>query len=172
MLHYDLEALCHLTKLLNFYIEKGGISYSPPPSANIRYTPPNSPSLNTTCYWRVMSWRVINPCPVEATSKPKVQCCSCSVAKLCLILCDPMECRATGFPVLHCLLKFPQIHVHWVSDVLQPSHPLLPPSPPALNLSQHQGLFQWVSSSHQVVKILALQLQQPSFQWIFRVDSV
>ena len=57
-----------------------------------------------------------------------------------------------GLPGLHCLLEFAQIHVHWVSDAIQPSHVLLVPSPPAFNLSQHQGLYQWVSSSHQMAK--------------------
>ena len=75
-----------------------------------------------------------------------------------------------GFPVLHYLQEFAQTHVYWVSDAIQPSHPLSSPSPPALNLSQHQGLFQWVSSSHQVIKVLELQLPHQSFQWIFRVD--
>ena len=64
--------------------------------------------------------------------------------------------------------EFTQTHVHWVSDAIQPSHPLSPPSPPALNLSQHQGLFWWVGSSHQVAQVLELQHQ--SFQWIFRVE--
>ena len=73
-----------------------------------------------------------------------------------------------GFPVLHYLPKFAQTHVHWVSDAIQPSHPLPSPSPFALNLFQFQGLFQWVSSSHQVAKVLELQCQ--SLQWIFRVD--
>ena len=63
-----------------------------------------------------------------------------------------------------------QIHVHWVGDAVQPSHPLSSPSPPALNLSQHQGLFKWISSSHQVVKVLELQLQHQSFQWTARTD--
>ena len=72
--------------------------------------------------------------------------------------------------VVHYLPEFTQIHVHWVGDVIQPSRPLLSPSPPASNLSQHQGLFQWVNSSHQVAKVLELQLQHQSFQWIFRVD--
>ena len=93
-----------------------------------------------------------------------------SVTKSCLMLCDPMDCSTLGFPVLHYLLKFAQIHVHWVSDAIQPSHPLLSPSPPAFNLSQHQGLFQWVSSLHQVAKVLEFQLQHQSFQWIFRTD--
>ena len=65
---------------------------------------------------------------------------------------NPMDCSPPGFPVLHCPLEFAQIHVHWVGDAIQPSHPLLPPSPPAFSLSQHQGLFQWVDSSHQEAK--------------------
>ena len=97
-------------------------------------------------------------------------CSCCSVAKWCLAFCDPMDCSMPGFPVLYFLLAFAQTHVHWVSNAVQPSHPLLPPSLPALNLSQHQVLFQWVSSLHQVAKVLALQLQRQSFQWIFRVD--
>ena len=97
--------------------------------------------------------------------------CCCSVAKLCLTHCDTMDCSTPGFSVLHYLLEFAQIHVHWVSVTIQPSHhPLLSPSPPALNLSQHVGLFQWVSSSHLVATILELQLPHQSFQWIFRVD--
>ena len=73
-----------------------------------------------------------------------------------------------GFPVHHQLPELAQTLVHWVSDAIQPSHPLSSPSPPAFNLSQHQGLFQRVSSSHQVAKVLELQLQHQSFQWIFR----
>ena len=72
-------------------------------------------------------------------------------------------------PALHHLPEFAQTHVHWVNDAIQPSHPLSSPSP-AFNLSQHQGLFQWVSSSHQVAKVLELQLQHQSFQRIFRTD--
>ena len=94
----------------------------------------------------------------------------CSVTKLCLTLCDPMDCSTPGFPVLHYLLEFTQTHVPGVSNAIQPSHPLSSPSPPALNLSQHQGLFQWVSSSNQVAKVLELQLQCQPFQWILRVD--
>ena len=94
--------------------------------------------------------------------------CCCSVAKLHLALCNPMDWSTPSFLVLHYLPKFAQTHVHWVGDAIQPSHPLSPPSPPALNLSQHQGLFQWVGSPHQVAKVLELQHQ--SFQWIFRVD--
>ena len=93
-----------------------------------------------------------------------------SVTQSCPTICDPMNCSTPGLPVHHQLLEFTQIHVHWVNDAIQPSHPLSSPSPPALNLSQHQGLFQQVSSSHQVAKVLDLQHQ--SFQWIVRVDSL
>ena len=81
----------------------------------------------------------------------------------CPTLCSHMNCSTPGFPVLHCLPEFAQILVYWVDDAIQPSHPLLPPSPIALNLSQNQGFFQWVSSLHQVAKILELQLQHQSF---------
>ena len=72
----------------------------------------------------------------------RVIICCCSVAKLCLTFLNPMDCRTPGFPVLHCLQEFAQIHVHSVGDAMQPSHPLSPPSPPTFSLSQHQGLFQ------------------------------
>ena len=77
-----------------------------------------------------------------------------SVAQSCLTLCDPMKRTTPGLPVHHQLPEFTQTHVHWVSYAFQPSHPLSSPSPPALNLSQRQGLFKWVSSSHQVAKVL------------------
>ena len=82
-----------------------------------------------------------------------------------------MSCSMPVFPVLHYLPELAQTHVHWVGDVIQPSHPLSSPSPPTFNLSQHQSLFQWVSSFHQVTKVLELQFQHQSFPWIFRVDS-
>ena len=94
----------------------------------------------------------------------------CLVTRLCPTLCDPTDCSTPGFPVLHHLLEFAEIHVHWIGDAIQPSHPLSPPSPPTFNLSQHQGLFQWVCSSHQMAKVLEFQLQHQSFQWIFRTD--
>ena len=93
-----------------------------------------------------------------------------SVAQLCPTLCNPMDCSMPSFPVHHQLLELVQTHVHWVGDAIQPSHPLSSPSPPTFNLSQHQGLFQWVSSSHQVAKVLEFQLQHQSFQWIVRSD--
>ena len=92
-----------------------------------------------------------------------------SVAQLCLTLCDPMNC-STPDPVHHQLLEPTQTHVHWVDDAIQPSHPLSFPSPPTFNLSQPQGLFRWVSSSHQVAKVLEFQLQHQSFQWTHRTD--
>ena len=83
----------------------------------------------------------------------------------------PMDCMMPGFPVHHQHLKFTQTHDHRVSDGIQPSHPLSSPYSPALHLSQHQGLFQWVSFSHQVAKVLKSQLQHQSFQWILRLIS-
>ena len=73
-------------------------------------------------------------------------------------LCDPMNRSTPGLPVPHRLLEFTQTHVHWVSDAIQPSHRLSSPSPPALNPSQHQSLFQWVNPSHEVAKGLEFQL--------------
>ena len=93
-----------------------------------------------------------------------------SVTQSCLIIYDPMYCKTPDLPVYHQLPEFTQTHAHWVGDVIQPSHPLSSPSHPAFNLFQHQGLFQWVSSLHQVAKVLELQLQNQSFQWIFRTD--
>ena len=88
----------------------------------------------------------------------------------CVWLCDPMNCSMPGLPVHHQLPESTQTHVHWVSDAIQPSYPLSSLSPPALNLSQHQGLSQWVSSLHQVTKVLEFQLQDQSFQWTPRTD--
>ena len=93
-----------------------------------------------------------------------------SVSQSCLTLCNPMNHNTPGLPVHHQLPESTQTHVHWVGDAIQPSHPLLSPFPPALNLSQHQGLFRWVSSSHQVTKALEFQLQHQSFQWTPRTD--
>ena len=91
-----------------------------------------------------------------------------SVAQSYSTLCHLMDCSMLGFPVQYQLLELAQIHVHWVSDAIQLSHPLPFPFPPAFNLSQ--GLFQSVSSSHQVAKVLELQFQHQSFEWIFRTD--
>ena len=93
-----------------------------------------------------------------------------SVTHLCLTLCDPMNQSMLGLPVYHQLPESTQTHVHWVGDGIQPSYPLSSPSPPALNPSQHQGLFKWVSSLHQVAKVLEFHLQHQSFQWTPRTD--
>ena len=89
--------------------------------------------------------------------------CSVQVAQSCPTLCDPMDCSTPDFPVHYQLQEFKQIHVHWVDDAIQSSHPLLSPSLPTFNLSQHQGLFKWVSSLHQVAKVSEFQLQHQSF---------
>ena len=80
------------------------------------------------------------------------------------MLCDLMNCRTPGLPVPHHLLKFAQVHVHCIGDAIQPSHLLMPSSPSALNLSQHQGLFQWVSCSHQMTKILEPKYQKTTYE--------
>ena len=107
----------------------------------------------------------ISPRPIQFSS---VQ--FSSVTQSCLTLEDPMDCSMPGFPAHHQLPELAQTHVHWAGDAIQPSHPLSSSSPPAFNLSQHQGLFQWVSSSHQAAKVLKFQLQHQSFQWIFRTN--
>ena len=93
--------------------------------------------------------------------------CCCSVPQLCLTLCNPRT-AAHQASLSFTLSEFAHTHVHCVSDAIQPSHPLSPPSPPAFILSQHQCLFWWVSSSHQVAKVSEVQLQHQSLQWIFR----
>ena len=110
-----------------------------------------------------------------AVSQSYLKCCLLgynpqlrSVTQLCPTLCNLMHCSTPGFPVHHQLLKFAQTLVHQVGDAIQPSHPLLSPSPPAFNHSQNQGLVKWVSSLYQVAKLSELQLQHQYFQWIFR----
>ena len=93
-----------------------------------------------------------------------------SVTQSCPTLCDPINCSMPGLPVHHQLPEFTQTHIHWVGDAIQPSHPLSFPSPPAPNPSQHQSLFQWVNSSHEVAKVLEFQLQHQSLQRNPRAD--
>ena len=88
----------------------------------------------------------------SSSSLSTICCCYCSVAQSCPTLCDPTDGSTPGFPVLHYLIELPQTHVHRVDDAIQPPH-LLSPSPPALNLSQHQGLSQWDSSLHEVTTV-------------------
>ena len=91
-----------------------------------------------------------------------------SVTQPCLTLCNHVDGSTPGLLVHHQLPEFTQTRIHWVGNAIQPSHPLLSPSPPAFNLFQHQSLFKWVFSSHQVAKVLEFQLQHQSFQRIFR----
>ena len=93
-----------------------------------------------------------------------------SVTQVCLTLCDTIDCSTPGFLVHHQLAELTQTHVHRVSDAIQPSHPLLSPSPSAFNLLQHQSLFQWVNSLHEVAKVLEFQLLHHSFQRTRRAD--
>ena len=136
--------LLSMKKSINQSAERGALSSGSPCNAHWAEGCPRNQPLYLTC----------------------VYCC----AKSRLTLCDPTNCSMPDFPVLHYLPEFAQILVHWVSDAIQPSRLRSPPSPRALSLSQHQGLFQWVGSLHQVAKVLELQLQHQSFQWIFRVD--
>ena len=107
----------------------------------------------------------LNSCPLSRWHHPTISSSvvpffSClqsfPVAQLCPTLCNPVDCSPPDLPVHHQLPEFTQTHVHWVGDAIQPSHPLSSPSPPDLSLSQHQGLFKWVSSSHQVAKVLGV----------------
>ena len=108
----------------------------------------------SNCWFSLASWYKWSLCE---------SCC-------CVRLCDPMDCSMPGFPVHHQLPELAQNHVYWGGDAIQSFHSLLSPSPPAFNLSQHQGLFYGVSSLHQMAKVLEFQLQHQSFQWIFRID--
>ena len=113
-------------------------------------------NLNWSCSCEVN----ISDCSVQLSS----------VTQSCPTLWHPMTRSTPGLPVHHHLLELTQIHVHRVGDAIQSSHPLLSPFPPAPNPSQHQNLFQWVNSSHEVAKVLEFQLQHQSSQWIFRTD--
>ena len=128
--------------------------------------------INAVSPWWLVS--LINSLQMNLVSF-SVQVQFSSVAQSCPTLCNPMDCSTPGFPVHHQLPEPTQTHVHWVGDVIQPSHPLLSPSPPTFNLSQHQGLFQWVDSLHQVAKVLEFQLHiSPSNEYSglisFRMD--
>ena len=92
------------------------------------------------------------------------------VTQSCPTLCEPMNHSTPGLPVHHQLPEFTQTHVHWISDAIQPSHPRSSLSPPALNPSQHQSLFQWANSLHEVAKVLEFQLQDHSLQRNPRAD--
>ena len=130
------------------------------------------PEYVTPKYVSLTYWFELNPIkkeqkqkkfslPSSFLSKALLFCC-----QSCPTLCDPMNRSTPDLPVHHKIPEFTQTRVHLVGDAIQPSHPLLSPSPPALNLSQHQDLFQWVSSSNEVAKVLGFQLQHQSFQCI------
>ena len=124
-----------------------------------------------TLYFLIPKRRVVHYCSSPlAPAKPVKAFQFSSVTQSCPTLCNSMDCSMPGFPVHHQLLELAQTHVYPFSNAIQPSHLLLSPSPPAISLSQRQGLFQWVSSSHRVAKVLELQLQHQSFQWIVRTD--
>ena len=119
---------------------------------------------------RILHCKEILNCWTTRETPIMEYCCSCSVAQLSPTLCNPMDCSMPGYPVLYHLPELAQTHFHWVGDAIQPSHHLSSPSLPAFNLSQDQGFFQWINYSHQVAKVLELQLQHQSLQWIFRID--
>ena len=129
------------------------IELGPPPLFNLYY------------YWVITIFSIsiiinltlIVKSPVPKYSYIGVSVQFSSVTQSCLTLCDPMNCSMPGLPVHHQLPEFAQTHVHWVGDAIQPSHLLSSPSPTP-NPSQHQGLFQWVNSSHDMAKILEFQL--------------
>ena len=126
-------------------------------------SPPVSP-IPGILQARTLDWVAIS---FSNAWKWKVKVKSLSSVRL---LATPWTASMPGFSVLHHLSELAQTHVHWVTDSIQPSRPQLSHSPPAFNLSQHQGIFQWVSSLHQAAKVLQLQLLHQSFQWIFRID--
>ena len=119
--------------------------------------------------WDDLWWVGGRPCNAKAEwGISSVQFSSVTLS--CPTLCDPVNHSTPGFPVHHKLPEFTQTRVHWVGDAIQPSQSLSSLSPPAPNPSQHQGLFQWVNSSHEVAKVLKFQLQHQSFQWTPRTD--
>ena len=122
---------------------------------------------NNTIY---IDWLIFFSCLGQRLNRCLTSVQFNSVTQSCLTLCDPMNCSTPGLLVHHQLLESTQTHVHRVGDAIQSSHPLSSPSPPALTPSQHQGLFQWVSSSHEVAKVLEFQLQHQSLQWTSRTD--
>ena len=124
----------------------------------------------TATHSSILAWRILWTEEPGRLQPIVLQTVRHSWSYLARMPCDPMDCSTPGLPVLHHLTELAQTHVHWVCDAIQPSHPMSSPSPPAFNLFQHQGLFQWVSSSHQVAKVLELQLQPQSFKWIFGTD--
>ena len=147
--HWNATAFC----FVSWYFQGGSSSY-----------------FLKNFYWSVVTWlcHVTFCCTAKWISYTYVVVVQ-SLSRVPLF--DPTNCSMPGFPVLHYLLQSDQTLVRWVSDAMPPPPPLSPSSPLALNLSQYQGLFQWVSPLCQVAKVLELQLQHSFFQWMFRVDS-
>ena len=124
----------------------------------------SAPSSILALLWQGKQETSVNSAPLYCSVRFS------SVTQSCLTLCDPMNCSTPCLPVHQQLLESTQTHVHCVSDAIQPSHLLSSPSLPAHNPSQHKGLYQWVSSSHQMDQVLEFQLQHQSFQWLPRTD--
>ena len=135
------NTLVKLTFLFSYYLGKASMGY-----VYFIY-------LLKIFYWSMLLYHIVLVSAVQQSESV-----ISSVAQLCPTLCDPMNHSMPGLPVQHQLLEFTQTCIHRVSDAIQPSHPLSSPSPPAPNPSQHQSLFQWVNSSHEVAKVLEFQL--------------
>jgi len=131
-------------------------------------------SFTTAKTWKQSKWLEVD----EWIKKCGIYICNglvssvqfSSLAQSCLTLCNPMDCSTPGLPVHHQLPESTQTRVHWVGDAIQPLHHLSSPSPLTFNLSHHQGLFKWVSSSHQAAKVLQFHLQHHFSQWTLRTD--
>ena len=108
--------------------------------------------------WNYLNYPILNLIHMSMLPHSFLPVGSLQLTQSCPTLCNPMDWSTPGLPVHHQLLEITQTHIHRVSDGIQPYHPLSSPSPSAFNLSQHQGLFQWVSSSHQVAKVLEFQI--------------
>ena len=147
ILYYPHHCCCLLLSCVRLFATPWAVAHQDPLSMG----------FSSQEYWSGL------PCPSPTSSFS-------SVAQPCSTLCNPMNPSTPGLPVHHQLPEFTQTHVHRVSDAIQPSHPLLSPSPLTFNHSQHQGLFQWVNSLHEVAKVLEFQLQHQSFQWTPRTD--
>ena len=119
---------------------------------------------------RIYVWFVQHDIYLMPSTRPCTSVQFSSVRQSCPTLWDTINCSTPGLPVHHQLPEFTQTHAQQVGDAIQPSHPLSSPSPPVPNPSQHQGLFQWVNSLHEVVKVLEFQLQHQSFQRTPRTD--
>ena len=161
--HAELSSLLYRNFPLAFYFTRGSVYISATLSF---FSPSSSSTVSTGLFSTIMSLFLL--------SQKVHQYHFCRFRQFSSVTqsCPTVQFHAlqhSGSPVHHRLLELAQTHVHWVSDAIQPSRPLSSPSPPAFNLSQHQGCFKWVSS-HQVGKVLEFQLQHQSFQWIFRTN--